>query len=174
VSINSGLFTSATDKHNTPKWLVERIADFLDGIELDPCTDASNPVGAARFFTKADDGLSKVWNARTVYMNPPYGREIGNWTYTLADNFKRGFIDEAIALLPARTDTQWWQSMAAYPVCFVRGRLKFNDVEQSAPFPSALVYLGDDWQGFRDAFAELGLIYVPVSYVERIKESFEL
>lgn len=174
MSLNAGMFTSATDMHNTPKWLVEKIAAYLDGIELDPCTDASNPTGAQRFFTEADDGLGKVWHARTVYMNPPYGREIGLWTFSLADNFVRGFIDEAIALLPARTDTQWWQGISTYPVCLVRGRLKFNDCKDSAPFPSALVYLGDDWQGFSKAFEDIGLIYVPVAYVERIKESFEL
>lgn len=174
MTLNNGMFTSATDQHNTPKWLVEKIAAFLDGIELDPCTSASNPVGATQFFTEHDDGLGKVWHARTVYMNPPYGRGIGDWTWNLADQFARGLIDEAIALLPARTDTGWWQTIAKYSVCLVRGRLKFNDCDQSAPFPSALIYLGDNWQGFRDEFQDIGLIYVPASYVERIQESFEL
>lgn len=152
-------YSSKTDKHNTPKWLVEKVTDFLGGIELDPATSPDNPCGAARFFTEVDDGLSKVWTARTVYMNPPYGREIGLWTFSLVDNFRHGHIDEAVALLPARTDTQWWQEIGAYPVCFVRGRLRFNDCNQSAPFPSALIYLGNDGQRFKDAFGDIGLIY---------------
>lgn len=174
MSINAGMYSSATDQHNTPKWLVEKITDFFGSIELDPCTSPANPVGAERFFTEKTDGLLKVWQAQTVYMNPPYGREIGNWTYSLVDNYQRGHIDEAIALLPARTDTQWWVGLAEYPVCMVTGRLKFNDCGQSAPFPSALVYLGDNWQEFRDSFKDIGLIYVPVAYLERVVDSYKV
>lgn len=173
MSINPGMFSSDTDKHNTPAWLVAKVAEFLDGIELDPCTDASNPCGALiNWFTSDDDGLSREWVARSLYMNPPYGRGIGGWTSKLADHYQRGHIDEAIALLPARTDTKWWQDMAAYPVCLVTGRLKFNDCQGSAPFPSALVYLGYRWQAFRHSFGDIGTIYVPVCFVERITESY--
>lgn len=166
-------YSSATDKHNTPRWLVDKITDFLDGIELDPCTGEDNPCYADRFFTPDDDGLSRAWMARSLFCNPPYGREIGLWTFSLADNYCRGNIGEAIALLPARTDTKWWAELAGYPVCFIRGRLKFNDCEQSAPFPSALVYLGNNWRGFRDAFQDIGLIYVPIAYVDRIVASYD-
>ena len=165
--MNPGLYSSATDKHNTPKWLVDKIGGFFDEIYLDPCTSAENPVGARSYFTEQDDGLSQEWGGRSVYMNPPYGRSIGDWTGKLVAEYQRGFIDEAIALLPARTDTGWWQGIAPYPVCFIRGRLKFNDCKQSAPFPSALVYLGDNWQEFQKAFGDLGLIYVPVTYLAR-------
>ena len=174
MSINAGMYSSETDAHNTPRWLVEKIANFLDGIELDPCTDASNPVGAERFFTEADDGLTRLWHSRSLFCNPPYGRGIGDWTSHLVHEYKVGRVDEAIALLPARTDTAWWNGLAAYPVCLVRGRLKFNDCAQSAPFPSALVYLGDNWQGFRDAFQDIGLIYLPMAYVERIQDSYKV
>lgn len=166
------MFSSDTDKHNTPAWLVAKVADFLDGIELDPCTSADNPCGATRIFTEDDDGLGKAWQARTVYMNPPYGRVIGEWTWNLENQYSIGLIDEAIALLPARTDTQWWQTIAAYPVCMVTGRLKFNDCGTSAPFPSALVYLGYRWRAFQHAFGDIGTIYVPTVYVERIVESY--
>lgn len=159
--MNPGMYSSDTDQHNTPKWLVERIARFLGGIYLDPCTNAANPTNALCYFTEASDGLGQVWEAPNCYMNPPYGREIGLWTNKLVHEYESGFTREAIALLPARTDTGWWQGIAAYPVCFVRGRLKFNDCGQSAPFPSALLYLGNNWRGFADAFSELGLIYLP-------------
>lgn len=172
--MNPGMFSSATDKHNTPAWLVEKVREFLDGIELDPCTSPDNPCKAMRFFTEQDDGLAMVWQARTVYMNPPYGREIGDWTESLVNSYERGHIDEAIALLPARTDTQWWQGIAAYPVCFIKGRLRFNDVTQSAPFPSALIYLGYRWERFWDSFQDIGLIYLPVLHMERIKESYRV
>jgi len=44
-------------------------------------------------------------------------------------------------LIPARTDTRYWHNyvMKAEMVFFVKGRLKFGDSENSAPFPSAVV-----------------------------------
>ncbi len=47
-----------------------------------------------------------------------------------------------VCLVPARTDTIWWHEYAIhYEVRFVRGRLKFGDAKNSAPFPSAVVVM---------------------------------
>jgi site-specific DNA-methyltransferase (adenine-specific) len=44
-------------------------------------------------------------------------------------------------LIPARTDTKYWHEyvMKAEMVFFIKGRLKFGDSENCAPFPSAVV-----------------------------------
>ena len=46
-------------------------------------------------------------------------------------------------LIPARTDTRWWHShIDKNPdahVYFIKGRLKFGDGKNPAPFPSAIV-----------------------------------
>ena len=49
-----------------------------------------------------------------------------------------------VALLPARPDTAYWHEHVAgrAVVYFLRGRLRFSDGEQAAPFPSALVLWG--------------------------------
>ena len=47
-----------------------------------------------------------------------------------------------VCLVPARTDTAWWNDWVvghATEVRFIRGRLKFGDSGNSAPFPSAIV-----------------------------------
>jgi site-specific DNA-methyltransferase (adenine-specific) len=45
-----------------------------------------------------------------------------------------------VCLVPARTDTQWWHEYAMKSeIRFIKGRLKFGDAENSAPFPSAIV-----------------------------------
>lgn len=168
MSLNPGMFSSADDAHNTPKWLVKKIHGFLGGIELDPCTDRSNPCNAMRFFTEADDGLAQIWWARNAFANPPYGRGIGAWTRKLVTEYEQGNFQEAIALLPARTDTLWWAGVNAFPTCFIAGRLKFNDCGQSAPFPSALIYLGDHDSAFARDFGDIGAAYMPVHQYKRM------
>ena len=45
-----------------------------------------------------------------------------------------------VCLLPARTDTAWWHDYCMKgKITFVRGRLKFGDGKNPAPFPSAVV-----------------------------------
>lgn len=51
-----------------------------------------------------------------------------------------------VCLIPARTDTTYWHDFIfdkADDIRFLRGRLKFGNSKNSAPFPSAIVvYLG--------------------------------
>jgi site-specific DNA-methyltransferase (adenine-specific) len=50
---------------------------------------------------------------------------------------------QVVALVPARTDTQWWwDSVIHHEVRFIKGRLKFGNQTNSAPFPSAIVVMG--------------------------------
>jgi site-specific DNA-methyltransferase (adenine-specific) len=74
-------------------------------------------------------------------MNPPYGREIGRWVKKAFEESLKGAV--VVCLLPARTDTVWWQEFVKRGhVHFVRGRLKFGDAKNAAPFPSAIVTFG--------------------------------
>ena len=69
-------------------------------------------------------------------MNPPYGREIGWWVRKAAEC---GVT--AVCLLPARTDTAWFHDYiyGKAEIRFIRGRLKFGNSKNSAPFPSMIV-----------------------------------
>ena len=73
-------------------------------------------------------------------MNPPYGRAIKNW---LKKAYEEGQKPNTtvVCLIPARTDTRYWHDyvMKAQAVYFIKGRLKFGDSNNSAPFPSAVV-----------------------------------
>lgn len=146
-----GMFTSDTPEWYTPRHVVDAVIEAMGAIDLDPCADASKGIPAERHFTEADDGLSQPWRGR-VYMNPPYGRTIGQWVDKLAEEYEYGNITEAIALVPARTDTSWWAHLPASMVCFVTGRLSFSDHENAAPFPSAACYLGRDGRRFAETF----------------------
>ncbi len=143
----------------TPQVVVAAVIAALGAIDLDPCAEDARAIPASKHFVRADDGLSQPWRGR-VYMNPPYGREIGAWVAKLAEEFEYGNVSEAVALVPARTDTSWWAHLPAGMVCFVTGRLSFSEHANPAPFPSAACYLGSNQAAFAKAFLDLGLVYV--------------
>jgi hypothetical protein len=160
-------FSSKSGEHLTPPHIVEAVVNCLGTIDLDPCaeTKADPVVPALRHYTVEDNGLARPWHG-SVYMNSPYGREIAKWVAKLNVEHQAGRVREAIALTPARTDTRWWQALRDRPVCLVRGRLKFvrEGNTASAPFPSAIFYLGPatNLRKFRDCFAEIGDVWVRV------------
>lgn len=154
-------FSSDTPEHYTPREIIEAVIACMGAIDLDPCSNSyANPnVPATTHYTVEDDGLAQTWQGK-VYMNPPYGREIGKWVAKLRDEYDCGNVTEAIALVPARTDTDWFdQLIDGYRLhCFVHGRLQFIGNDGNAPFPSALVYLGDKPENFFYTFRSFGRI----------------
>jgi site-specific DNA-methyltransferase (adenine-specific) len=132
-------FSSATDEWETPAELFGELDRIFGGFTLDPCATAAN-AKCARYFTRADDGLSQPWSGK-VFMNPPYGRPIGQWVKKAWSESLSGAL--VVCLLPARVDTRWWHEYAGNGhVYFLRGRLKFGSSVNSAPFPSAIVTFG--------------------------------
>ena len=93
----------------------------------------------ARFFTPDDDGLAQDWGRETVWVNPPYGREIASWMRKAFLSAKYGAT--VVLLIPARTDTAWWHKyvMPHAEIRFLRGRIRFVGATAGAPFPCALV-----------------------------------
>lgn len=139
------LASSASDRWFTPPDLLREITAFLGEDYLDPCP--------ARLPDEAiQSGLWLAWHGR-VYVNPPYGRAIAPWIRKAVTEP----VDELLLLVPARTDTAWFQPLFAYPICFLRGRLHFSEGGR-ATFPSALVYIGPRHAAFHAAFRHRGVI----------------
>ena len=146
----AALMSSASVEWYTPSALYQRISAFLGPEMFDPCacpaTDA--PVGLAG----RENGLAVPWRGR-VFINPPYGRSIGAWIRkALTEPY-----DEAILLVPARTDTRWFNPLFAHTILFIRGRLYFSE-GGPATFPSALVYIGPRARAFAETFGDLGSV----------------
>lgn len=82
---------------------------------------------------------SRQSGAAFVYLNPPYGSGLGEWTSRAAATAESGV--GVVALLPARTDTRWWHRdvMERAEIRFLRGRLHFGSSPMPAPFPSVVV-----------------------------------
>jgi len=119
-------FSSQRLDWQTPKAVYDAL-DLEFHFDFDPCPH--NP---------DFDGLSISWKTSN-FVNPPYGREIGKW-------IKKGYEESqtgktVVFLIPSRTDTRWWHTyiMQAKEIRFIKGRLKFGNATNSAPFPSAIV-----------------------------------
>jgi phage N-6-adenine-methyltransferase len=143
--VDKALFSSNSQEWKTPQ-------DFFDKLNeewkfnLDPCASPEN-AKCAIYFTKEDDGLNHRWDLYPiakgrVFVNPPYGRDIGQWVEKAVTEVQNGNAEVVVMLLPARTCTAWWHQWVepnASEINFLRGRLKFGGAKNSAPFPSVVV-----------------------------------
>ena len=153
--MNSALmFSKASDEWATPQDFYSRIFDEF-GCTIDAAATEAN--------TKCDiwygpgseigeDSLALDWSFlsdQPHWLNPPYSRCKEFMAKAAAERL-RGVL--TVALVPARTDTRWFHDhlwgqneygegcpQAGIELRFVRGRLKFGDGKNSAPFPSMVV-----------------------------------
>jgi hypothetical protein len=144
--VNSGLYSSATDDWGTPQALFDELNSEFN-FTLDACASAHN-FKVNIYFNKEINALAQSWTG-TVWMNPPYGRTIGQWMKKAYEESQKGAT--VVCLVPARTDTAWWHDYAVKgEIRFLRGRLKFEQPgfakNNSAPFPSAIVIFKGEYK----------------------------
>lgn len=131
-------YSSKSNEWATPQNLFDELNDEFY-FTLDPCATDEN-AKCSKYFTIEDNGLSKDWSNDVVFMNPPYGREIKKWIKKAYEESLNGAT--VVCSIPARTDTTYWHDFIfdkANDIRFLRGRLKFGNSKNSAPFPSAIV-----------------------------------
>ena len=129
-------FSSQTDNWRTPQGFKENLPYDFDDYDPAPFNNPENR-----------DGLKEEWGS-CVFVNPPYS----NLKTTKKNGL--GYIEKAhieaqkgktiVLLIPARTDTTWFHDIIVkhnYEVKFIKGRLKFNNDKNPAPFPSMLVIM---------------------------------
>ena len=118
-------FSSQRLDWQTPKE-VYQVLDAEFGFDFDPCP--INP----KF-----DGLNIDWG-KSNFVNPPYGGELPKWMEKGYGEYLKG--KTVVFLIPSRTDTKWWHNYCMRgEIRFIKGRLKFDNYKNSAPFPSAIV-----------------------------------
>lgn len=151
----------------TPPEYIDAAREVLGGIDLDPASNkqAQEFIGAAEFFTKSDNGLTKDWHG-TVWLNPPYAQPlIDEFVTKLVEEVKAGHISSAIMLTHNYTDTAWFHLAASCcaAICFTRGRVKFHDQEGDVAAPTqgqAFFYYGSDVANFAERFSGIGFVVV--------------
>jgi len=136
-------FSSKSVEWDTPAAFFQRL-DLSFSFTLDPCATERN-AKCSKFYTIEQNGLEQDWGGETVFVNPPYGRGIGAWVEKAYKESKK-HNTTVVMLIPSRTDTKWWHNyvMKAKEVYLLKGRLKFGDSKNAAPFPSAVVVFESD------------------------------
>ena len=75
--MNNVHFSSQSNEWATPQEFFDQLdKEFL--FDIDVCATKEN-AKCKRWYEKRDDGLSKSWDGKNVWCNPPYGREISKW-----------------------------------------------------------------------------------------------
>ena len=137
--MNQVHYSTKSNEWATPQWLFEKL-NAKYRFTLDPCATNEN-AKCDKYYTINEDGLSQDWQGEIVFCNPPYGRELPKWIKKCADEAKKGV--SIVMLIPARTDTKAFHEYIykTYRIEFIKGRLKFGESKNSAPFPSMLVFM---------------------------------
>lgn len=132
----------ATREWFTPPELFDTLGLRFD---LDPASPMSGPVPwvpAERFYSPRENGLVMPWDGR-VWLNPPYGPPGVAFVHRMVEH------GDGLLLVPARTETRWFQLAAqrANAICFLRDRLHFiraDGVRGRASFGSTIMAFGPD------------------------------
>lgn len=126
--VSQVLFSKGNNDWATPSYIYNYYKYYK---YVDPC-----PLGCE------EDNLNKDFGDVDLFINPPYSN-IDSWVdFTLKhlENHKNKFV---VLLVPSRTDTKWFHKLLdteyAVHLAFFKGRLKFGDSNNSAPFPSVLI-----------------------------------
>ncbi len=167
----------------TPVKYVDAAREVMDGtIDLDPasCTVANETVKATRYFTIDDDGLGQAWKAKTMWLNPPYGKAIpytsrgrymggGNteakslqtqFVEKALSEYRAGNVEQVILLVTANTTVRWFQPLWEYPMCTPFPKISFIvpglSQRQRQVFGNVFVYLGPNENTFINVFSVFG------------------
>lgn len=105
---------------------------------LDPASTHENAL-CEKHYTIKENGLLQDWGGETVYCNPPYGREVKHWVKKCYEESLKPNTT-VVLLIFARTDTKYFHDYiyGKAELRFIKGRLKFGNCKNSAPFPSMI------------------------------------
>jgi phage N-6-adenine-methyltransferase len=154
------IHSSADDTWRTPPELYDRLdrefsfsldAAALEGSKLAPLWYGPNHTDETR-----RDALNVSWEGATTFLNPPYGRTVGDWIRKAHKESRRG--STVVVLVMACTETRWFREIAwkADELRFIQGRVKFlrGDGTPAAASPKGSVLIvfrpnvpPDGWAG---------------------------
>lgn len=122
-SKNNGRYNGDGRHWATPPEVFDPLHAEFD-FTLDPCAKPET-AKCPTFFTEEQNGLKQSWAGHRVFMNPPYGKEVYDWTRKAREEARKGVL--VVGLLPASTDLKWWHEdvVGQAEVRYIRGRVRF-------------------------------------------------
>jgi transcriptional regulator with XRE-family HTH domain len=154
------------DTRLTPPDFVQQLVSVLGEIELDPCGHPTSFVPATRQFFEEDDGLSQEWNAKTVFVNPPYSMAAPFMRKAHAE-WLSGSAKCVILLISLRACSKiFYEIVGDADMILLEERLRFWS-DQRVPMPyvaalsSMIMIFGGDEGIIKRATATWGGVYVP-------------
>lgn len=126
------------DTWRTPRWLFDALNE-KHRFTIDAAASDENHL-LPRYCTREQDALAQSWQGERVFCNPPFcrGNDLTEW-------LRNGIhADLAVFVLPARTDTAWFQyaTEIAHLITFVVGRVNFvapEGVKKSSNFERTVI-----------------------------------
>lgn len=155
------LHSSKSVEWYTPKKYIDAVIQVMDWINIDPasCAQANEWIKAQHYYSLEHSGLKVDWFGK-VYLNPPYGGQTGIWVNKLINQYRLFNVTEAILLINAATDRNWFRQLFNYPICFTDHRIKFipaDGLTASRPtHGNAFVYFGKQQHKFCRIFSRFG------------------
>lgn len=130
-------FSSKDQTWTTPKEFFKELDDHF-AFTLDAFASHENAL-CEKYYTEEDNALIQDWYPERVFMNPPYGKMLKHCVKKAYEESLKG--TKIVMLIPSRTDTTYFHDYiyGKAEIRFLRGRLKFGDGKNPAPFPSMLV-----------------------------------
>ena len=130
------MYSSSKTDWETPQALFDKLNEEFS-FNTDVCATTEN-AKCEHFYSPEDDGLEQDWRG-VCWMNPPHGRDISRWMKKAYEESLKGAT--VVCLTFARTDTKWWHeyAMKAAQIRFIKGRVRFEGADSSAPFPSVII-----------------------------------
>lgn len=137
--MNKVLFSSNSVEWSTPQKLFDDLNSEFN-FTLDLCASEFNHK-LDRYYSIDNSCFDHSLTGERIFCNPPYDRKFVPrvLSFVTSKIYMRD-VSIAVFLLPARTDVKWFHDFI-YNKCeirFLKGRLRFNDSVNVAPFPSML------------------------------------
>jgi transcriptional regulator with XRE-family HTH domain len=160
------------DTRLTPPDFVEQLVSVLGEIELDPCGYPNSFVPATRQYFEEDDGLSREWKAKTVFVNPPYSMAAPFMRKAHAE-WVSGAAKCVILLITLRACSKIFYEIAGdADMILLEERLRFwSDQRLPMPYVAALssmiMIFGGDEGVIERARATWGGVFVPKMLQQR-------
>lgn len=121
-------YSRKSDDWKTPSKLYNA---FIKTNYIDPCP-----------YQSINNGLLYNFYNANIFINPPFSKisDWVKWGIKQTENYCK-----VVFLIPARTDTRYFHELLKYhpTIYFIKGRLKYNDSEKNAPFPTLLIILNN-------------------------------